>query len=45
MGFNNGYDAGWQDAINAVKYGKVPGLGPASGDNGGGEEAQKSTVR
>lgn len=32
MGFNNGYDAGWQDAINAVKYGKVPGLGPASGD-------------
>ena len=31
MGFNNGYDAGWQDAINAVKYGKVPGLGPISG--------------
>ena len=30
MGFNNGYDAGWQDAINAVKYGKVPGLGPVS---------------
>lgn len=35
MGFNNGYDAGWQDAINAVKYGKVPGLGPASGGGGG----------
>ena len=32
MGFNNGYDAGWQDAINAVKYGKVPGLGPKSED-------------
>lgn len=30
MGFNNGYDAGWQDAIDAVKYGKVPGLGPVS---------------
>lgn len=30
MGFNNGYDAGWQDAINAVKYGKVPGLGPVA---------------
>ena len=36
MGFNNGYDAGWQDAINAVKYGKVPGLGPASGNGGSG---------
>lgn len=34
MGFNNGYNAGWQDAINAVKYGKVPGLGPASGGGG-----------
>ena len=36
MGFNNGYDAGWQDAINAVKYGKVPGLGQkaASGSDG-----------
>lgn len=42
MGFNNGYDAGWQDAINAVKYGKVPGLGPKS--DGGSDSSQEPSV-
>ena len=36
MGFGNGYDSGYSDAIEDVRNGKVAGLGPASGDGGGG---------
>ena len=32
MGFGNGYDSGYSDAIEDVRNGKVPGIGPASGD-------------
>lgn len=32
MGFGNGYDSGYSDAIDDVRNGKVPGIGPASGD-------------
>ena len=32
MGFGNGYDSGYSDAIDDVRSGKVAGLGPASGD-------------
>lgn len=31
MGFGNGYDSGYSDAIDDVRSGKVPGVGPASG--------------
>lgn len=34
MGFGNGYDSGYSDAIDDVRNGKVPGIGPASGDGG-----------
>lgn len=36
MGFGNGYDSGYSDAIEDVRNGKVAGLGSASGDGGGG---------
>lgn len=36
MGFGNGYDSGYSDALEDVRSGKVAGLGPASGDGGGG---------
>lgn len=35
MGFGNGYDSGYSDAIEDVRNGKVAGLGPASGDGSG----------
>ena len=34
MGFGNGYDSGYSDAIEDVRSGKVAGLGPASGGGG-----------
>lgn len=34
MGFGNGYDSGYSDAIEDVRNGKVAGLGPASGGGG-----------
>lgn len=34
MGFGNGYDSGYSDALEDVRNGKVAGLGPASGDGG-----------
>lgn len=37
MGFNNGYDSGYSDAIDDVKAGRVQGLGPAA--EGGSEES------
>lgn len=40
MGFGNGYDSGYSDAIEDVRNGKVAGVGPTSG-GGGGEETQK----
>lgn len=40
MGFGNGYDSGYSDAIADARNGKVAGVGPAS-DSGGGEEIQK----
>lgn len=35
MGFSNGYDSGYADAIEDVRNGKVAGLGPASGGGSG----------
>ena len=34
MGFGNGYDSGYSDALEDVRNGKVPGTGPASGGGG-----------
>ena len=34
MGFGNGYDSGYSDAIEDVRNGKVAGVGPTSGDGG-----------
>lgn len=34
MGFNNGYDSGYADALEDVRNGRVAGLGPASGGGG-----------
>lgn len=34
MGFGNGYDSGYSDAIDDVRNGKMAGLGPASGGGG-----------
>ena len=34
MGFNNGYESGYSDAIDDVRNGKVAGLGPGSGGGG-----------
>lgn len=30
MGFNNGYESGYSDALEDVRNGKVPGLGPVN---------------
>ena len=40
MGFSNGYDSGYADAIDDVRAGKVAGLGPASGSADGGASTQ-----
>lgn len=34
MGFSNGYDSGYSDALEDVRNGKVAGIGPTSGDGG-----------
>lgn len=34
MGFGNGYDSGYSDALEDVRNGKVPGIGPAPGGGG-----------
>lgn len=34
MGYNNGYESGYADALEDVRNGKVAGLGPASGGGG-----------
>ena len=40
MGFGNGYDSGYSDAIEDVRNGKVAGLGPASGEGVTGPTAE-----
>ena len=35
MGFNNGYDSGYADALEDVRSGEVAGLGPAPANEGG----------
>lgn len=42
MGFNNGYDSGYSDAIDDVKAGRVQGLGPVA--EGGSEESSGSST-
>ena len=34
MGFNNGYDSGYSDAIEDVRNGRVPGLEPTAANDG-----------
>ena len=34
MGYNNGYDSGYSDALEDVRSGKVAGFGPAGGGAG-----------
>lgn len=34
MGFNNGYESGYSDALEDVRSGKVAGLGPSGGGAG-----------
>lgn len=42
MGFGNGYDSGYSDAIEDVRNGKVPGIGPTAG--GGGAQKKYAAV-
>ena len=47
MGFSNGYDSGYSDAIDDVKAGRVQGLGPVAegGSEGGSEEGSGGSIR
>ena len=45
MGFSNGYDSGYADAIDDVRAGKVAGLGPASGNDDGTRPAVPFSLR
>ena len=42
MGFNNGYESGYSDALEDVRSGKIAGVGPASG--GGGDRKKYTAV-
>lgn len=43
MGFSNGYDSGYADALMDVRNGRVAGLGPVSGGASGGASLPSAT--